>query len=703
VITNAPTPGDVRSERPLPSLAEQILLLRRGWRLIFGLAGLALAAASLALSFQQVRYQATGILLYDPADVTTPGDPLTPVQDQQNQDAVTASQSAVIASLPAAREIAAALRLAAVPAFNPALRRNFVPWLWHQAGPENQDEVAQRVRAALDVEVLPNSRILTVSFTAPDAGQAAAGANLAMQLYLNQERENSFAALTAAQLLLETNSAKLQAGLDVTEAQLAQARAAAGVVAGAQASLTTETASRVAASLVEAQADLAMDQARLNAAGAGDAAAANAAIAPNLLPLRKEQADLTAQVRSMSRQYGADYPDLAAARVSLAAINQEIDAEAAREQDAARAQVAADRAEIATLQTALHAARVESESEDAESAPERALEQRADAGRAMLRSMTLQADQLAQDAALTRPDARIISAAAPPAAPVALHRGVTLAAVALLSLCAAILIAGLRDALDTSIRDGEALRGASGFTCLALVPEVRDPQSAALTAPFSLFAEQLRVLHTSLRLDLPDGPALLAITAARPGEGKTTLTIALGRMLTQSGLKVLAIDGDIRQPSFDPAFGLAGAIGLTDHLAGLAGLEQIVHADPASPLAVIAAGTQAQNALKLFLSPALPEFLAQVKTRYDVVLMDVPPAFALAEGRVLARHADGALLCVRWGHTPRRVVAAAVALLAEAGVRISGAALTRVDPVAHGRSGSADAEIYQPRYGGYFT
>jgi Mrp family chromosome partitioning ATPase len=74
----------------------------------------------------------------------------------------------------------------------------------------------------------------------------------------------------------------------------------------------------------------------------------------------------------------------------------------------------------------------------------------------------------------------------------------------------------------------------------------------------------------------------------------------------------------------------------------------------------------------------------------------------LAEARVLARVADTALFCVRWGRTPRRVARAAITMLQEAGVNIIGAALTRVDAVRHSRSGFADAEIYQPRYGGYF-
>jgi capsular exopolysaccharide synthesis family protein len=458
----------------------------------------------------------------------------------------------------------------------------------------------------------------------------------------------------------------VQAGLNETETELAKARAATGVVQGAQANLTTETASRLAASLVQAQARLAMSQARLSAA-ARDAAA----IAPNLELLRKEQADLAAQMGALQDVYGADYPDLRTTKSQLAAITAQIDAETGRAQDAARADVAADQAEIATLQKAVAATRVQSQSEDAESGPVRALEQSAEAGQAMLRSIALQSDQLAQDISLTRPDARILSAAATPTRPSTPNRFLILGASLVLGACTGVLLAGLADALDTSFRSGGDVRAQLGLSCLALLPEVSNPQQAGLAAPFSLFAEQLRALQTGLHLGTERH--VVAITAARPAEGKTTLTIAFGRALAASGLRVLAIDGDIRQPSFDPVFGVGGAPGFTDHLAGLVALRDVLVPDPLSPLMVLPAGTQAKAALSLFLSPALDGFMTQLRDDWDVVLLDVPPVFALAEGRVLARLADAALLCVRWGDTPRHVVLAAMTLLREAGVTVCGA------------------------------
>lgn len=165
---------------------------------------------------------------------------------------------------------------------------------------------------------------------------------------------------------------------------------------------------------------------------------------------------------------------------------------------------------------------------------------------------------------------------------------------------------------------------------------------------------------------------------------------------------MLAVDGDVRQPSFDAVFASAGAAGLTDVLAGLSELEDVILKDGRSALHVLAAGTQTADALSLFLSPRLSVLLEDLRRRYEVVILDVPPAFALAEARILARLADAALLCVRWGKTPSRVVQAAILMLREAQVNLAGTALTRVNPRRHRYSGFADAEMYHARYGGYF-
>jgi polysaccharide biosynthesis transport protein len=83
------------------------------------------------------------------------------------------------------------------------------------------------------------------------------------------------------------------------------------------------------------------------------------------------------------------------------------------------------------------------------------------------------------------------------------------------------------------------------------------------------------------------------------------------------------------------------------------------------------------------------------------VLLDAPPAMAMADARVIARLVDATLLCLRWRSTPLGVVRNSLELLDQASANLIGVVLTRVDIRAHTRSGFADAEIYHPRYGGY--
>jgi Mrp family chromosome partitioning ATPase len=102
------------------------------------------------------------------------------------------------------------------------------------------------------------------------------------------------------------------------------------------------------------------------------------------------------------------------------------------------------------------------------------------------------------------------------------------------------------------------------------------------------------------------------------------------------------------------------------------------------------------------MSDTMTQCLERLRGDYDLVLLDAPPVFAMTDARIISRIADATLVCVRWRETPRSVVSRSLDLLDEADARVIGVALTRVDPRTHGRSGYADAEVYHPRYGGYY-
>jgi capsular exopolysaccharide synthesis family protein len=337
-----------------------------------------------------------------------------------------------------------------------------------------------------------------------------------------------------------------------------------------------------------------------------------------------------------------------------------------------------------------------------------ALEREAEAGRSLLRAVLERSQQTVSQTAIEKPDARILSPATLPGDPSFPKKSMFVGAALVLGGLFGLLVIWFIEQADSTIRTGEDIRSALGLPCLALVPMLRrgllgrhKVEDWVVRKPLSPFSESMRTLRAALWLG-SEPPRVIVITAARPGEGKTTTSVALARSAAMNGEKVLLIDCDIRQPSVGRVFRCEGAAGVTDLLLGQAAFERIIRRDHLSTLDYIPAGAAEIHSLGLFMSEAMAGLLDRVRREYDLIVMDAPPALAMADARVVARLADATLLCVKWRDTPRSVVRNSLALLEEAHARIVGAALTQVDAKVHGRSGYADAEVYHPRYGGYF-
>ncbi len=168
--------------------------------------------------------------------------------------------------------------------------------------------------------------------------------------------------------------------------------------------------------------------------------------------------------------------------------------------------------------------------------------------------------------------------------------------------------------------------------------------------PLTVFAEQVRALRASLSLSA-DRPRVVAVTAARPSEGKSVMTLSLGRSAQVSGERVLAVECDVRQPSFQRRLGRPPAPGLMDILRGHIDWQTAVQDDPVTGMHIIPAGKPGGDIPGYFLSDEMRRFLAEVREHYDLVLLDAPPVEAVTEARIAASLADATLLCVRWRST----------------------------------------------------
>src|SRR5690349_23131944 len=80
--------------------------------------------------------------------------------------------------------------------------------------------------------------------------------------------------------------------------------------------------------------------------------------------------------------------------------------------------------------------------------------------------------------------------------------------------------------------------------------------------------EAYQTLSASLRLALPpDREHVILTTSALHAEGKTSVTMRLGRTLAGTGQRTLVVSGDLRWPRLDAMAGVDEQQGLSDLLA----------------------------------------------------------------------------------------------------------------------------------------
>jgi capsular exopolysaccharide synthesis family protein len=407
----------------------------------------------------------------------------------------------------------------------------------------------------------------------------------------------------------------------------------------------------------------------------------------------------------MQGRLGASHPDVVAIRAQLADVDRTIAAEIGRVVAAVDADVRADRERVETLQRDLSDQQAQMAIDAQAQVPLNAMLRDADASRGLLQAVLERIQQTAQQPSIEAPDAHEISLALIPGRPSFPRTGPWTAAAVALGIVLGLLLVYVRELTDSTFHSGEDVRSVLGLPCLGLIPRISaralngaSVADHAARKPRSALAEQLRALRAGLSL-WPDRPRIIAVTAARSKEGKTTVTRALGRLAALNGEHVVIVDCDIRQPSFGTH---ADHPGLVDCLREQAALAEVIRKDKATGVDSIASGHGEANALGLLMSAAMARLLQTLRQDYDLVLLDTPPAEAITDARIVAGLAEATLFCIRWRRTSRNAALHALELLEEAHANVVGVALTQVDVNVHVRSGYADAEVYHPRYGGYF-
>ncbi len=737
-----PVPGRGRgSVAPRPIRTDDIADLRAVisvlWRrklAIFACSVLVPLLAWVALGQMTPRYTAIGTLLYDPNENKVRemqsilrADPVT--------DSVMASQAEILQSLHIAQKVAERGNLFNNPEFNKTLRPPSLPsrvmaglrsmlGMEPEApsvgpvtgpgiGPERNATI-MAVQAALRANATRFSRTIEVSFTAEDGLVAAAAVNNAMDVYVKDQYAAKYRAVRRTTEVLERRVRELRAEVRRGEDNIAAYRSEHRLSQGMRAGMDAEQISLLSEDLVRARGELTHAEGRLDAAHGKAGAGAQAAIAPSVVQLRLQQDQLSAQVQARQARFGPNHPEAESLRRQLAEAQRAVAAETTRVVASIESDHRSARARVASLEQSLRDAQQETNRAGQAHIALNAMSRDVEASRAQLQSVLQSIQQTAQQAAVETSEAREISQALPPEHPSWPRSGPLMAGAAMSGLFLGLLLATILHVADTTLRSGDDTRAVSNLPCFALLPEVGRRALGHLSIeeyvarrPLTIFAEQVRALRAGLWFGA-NRPRVIAMTAARPAEGKTVVSIALARSAALSGERVLLIESDLRQPRFARRLGAEFEFGLAEFLKGEAVLEDVIQLDQLSGMHYIHAGKSTSGSggahlPGLFMSETMARMLATVRQDYDLVLLDAPPVQAMTEARVVAAIADATVLCVRWRSTPRATLRLALDLLEDAHANVVGTVLTRVEPRIHLRSGAADAEVYHRRYKQYFA
>ncbi|MCB0045464.1 MAG: polysaccharide biosynthesis tyrosine autokinase [Caldilineaceae bacterium] len=267
--------------------------------------------------------------------------------------------------------------------------------------------------------------------------------------------------------------------------------------------------------------------------------------------------------------------------------------------------------------------------------------------------------------------------------PIAGKIWLTLLTAAAIGFVLAAMGAYLIEYLDDTLKNSDDVQKKLGIAAVGAIPILdgkEDENLIMLERTHSPAAEAYRVLRTNLQYaSVANKLDILMITSPSPREGKSTTAANLAVALGQSGRNVVLIDADMHRPRQHRLFQLVNNIGLTSVLLGdPKEFNSFLQPTKVPTLRVLTTGPLAPNPAELLGSQRMYELLNRVKEQADIVIVDSPPATAVADTAVLSTQVDGVLLVLYAGRTSGEMAKRAKAALDQVGGRLVGVVLNRM-------------------------
>jgi succinoglycan biosynthesis transport protein ExoP len=686
------------------------ILYKHKWVVTGTLAtGLALGLAFILLIPR--TYTAKTVLDVDPQTPNVSGlSDLEPVSNAMRDDTFFQTQYGLLKSFTLRQRVAESLNLVNDVNFlkvtglkvDPTYTSASPPWLM------------KYLKDHLRVDPTRGSQLVEVSFESPDPGQSAKIANAYADNFIRANLDRRYQATAYARNFLEQRINELKAKVEDSERAMVQYATKNGMIQVGVTGMGPSDAFQPEPLVVEAldNFDNELTKIRANkivAQGRYDSAKDSTGIqSPDIIGdyavanLRAQRANLAAQYIQQSKLFKPDYPAQQQLKAQIDQMDQEID----KQSNAIRG----------ALKTNLNAA-------DEQASQMLALEDRMKSDVLKERQQEIQYNELQREVATNlilydgllqrykevgiaggsiANNISVVDPARSPEKPSQPEPVKDMAIAGVGGLGLGIALAFLLETMDQAVRKPGDVETKLGLPVLGSVPLLAKGLQPleALADQRSAFSESYNSIQTNLAFATKDGaPRVLAVTSARPEEGKSTTSFALATGFARSGLRVLLVDLDLRNPSLHKVVGSDNRVGVSNLLTGAVRLEDAVQPTKWESLFAIPSGPLPPSPAELQIGPRLAAFIRDASERYDMVVLDSPPVMGLADAPLISSVAAGTLLTVEAGRTSRAQARSAIKRLRLANAHLVGSILTKFDAsrMAYGY-GYAYAYEYEYNY-----
>jgi len=728
-------------------LNQIIATFRRRSRLFLAVAVVIVAAVMLVTLQQTPRYTATANVMIDTRKHSV--DNITAVlSDLPDDTSVVDTEVEILKSRSLAERVVNSLKLDQDPEFNSSLRKqnpiesaliapvNAIEHLAHALTPapnpntqaqaeslrvqKQHEAVVDHVLKGLVVRRSGLTYVIDVQFQSTDPAKAALIANTFADRYLLEQLEAKFDATQQATQWLNERLAELEPQVQQAESVVEAYKASHGLLATENSTLTEQEISGLNTQLATAQAEQAEQDARVRTAqqaiaggstGEDFAGALNSDLIKNL---RAQKAQISQQATDLETKYGPKHPDVIKIQRQLADIDVQIKQELTRVVSNLQTEDQVARQRAASIQASLNRTKGTLAGDNQSGVELADLQRKADAASTLYNSLLTRAKETSTDQGSEQSDARVVSRAKIPIKPSFPNIPLNFIIGVILGLIGGVGATLLMEALDSGLATSEDVERVLGVPHLGAIPSLdstTDGKATGITPgryiiekPLSAFAESFRNLRASILFSKVDNPVKVAIvTSSLPGEGKTTTTFCLGRSMAMSGAKTIIVDCDLRRRNINRMLDIEPPVGLIEVLQGVATLDEAIFIDKPSGAHFLPLAKSVYTPKDLFGSSAMDRLLAELRARYDIVLLDTAPVIPVSDTRILAPKADVVVFLVQWRRVPRKAVEAAFAMLNSVGADIAGVALTLVDAREQAKYGYGDAGYYYRSYRKYYA